>query len=53
MTQKQIDTAKGYLASGYDLNQVAAIMMIGRNVIEQSLVEKPKKTKKVTNGEDL
>jgi len=55
MTQKQIETAKAYLAAGLDLNRTAAIMMIGRDVIEQHVTEVPKltKSKKVNKNEDL
>ena len=57
MTQKQIDTAKGYLASGYDLNQVAAIMMVGRHIIEEALATPTpapaKKAKKETPKLDI
>lgn len=53
MTPKQLDQVKGYLAAGYNMNQVAAIMMIGRATIESALstpapVEK-KSSKKVEN----
>jgi predicted DNA-binding protein YlxM (UPF0122 family) len=47
MTQDQINIVKGYLIDGYDLNRVAAIMMISRTELEKSIVETPTKKAKV------
>ena len=54
MTPEQIKQAKGYLASGYDMNQVAAIMMIGRAAIEAALATpKPVVEKKTTKKPEI
>ena len=55
MTPQQLEQIKGYLAAGYNMNQVAAMMMISRAVIEAALVtpepvveKKPTKKPEVT-----
>jgi len=38
MTPEQTNQVKGYLIAGYNMNQIAAMMMIGRATIEAALV---------------
>jgi hypothetical protein len=45
MTQETIDTAKSMLAGGYNINQVAAMLVVDRLELSTALTEKPKKVK--------
>jgi hypothetical protein len=46
MTQEIKDKARNMLASGYNMNQIASILMVDRVVLSTALIEKPK-TKKI------
>jgi predicted DNA-binding protein YlxM (UPF0122 family) len=52
MTPQQLEQVKGYIAAGYNMNQVAAMMMISKVAIEAALatpasVVEKKTTKKI------
>ena len=44
MTQETIDKAKAMLASGYNMNQIAAMLVVDRLALSSALTEKPKKS---------
>jgi hypothetical protein len=45
MTQEIIEKAKSMLAGGYNMNQIAAMLMVDRVALSTALIEKPKKVK--------
>jgi hypothetical protein len=49
MTQDIIEKAKSMLAGGYNMNQIAAMLMVDRVTLSAALIEKPKKSTKVEN----